>query len=191
MAGSDAYWDLLNTMEADTTHAAASNRKTIEDYESRAAGRARAYEDVIPSLSELKALGIELILASSLSTKALTRFLATYSLGDLFSDVSSRDTAGGVKHVPLMKALTDWALEPARVMFLTDTADGLKTAGRVGVNAILMMNDPDAAMKLTALGPAGGIVSLHELPDFVRLVLAENTRSNVSPPKPRIRVSDG
>lgn len=171
--GSDAYWHLLSVMEADTTHVAAFNRRTIEDCESRAASVARPYEDVIPSLFELKALGIEVILASSLSTKAITHFLATYSLGDLFSDVSTRDTAGGVKHVPLMKALTDRALEPARVMFLTDTADGLETAVRVGVNAILMMNDPDEAMKLTALGPAGGIVSLHELPDFVRLVLAE------------------
>jgi hypothetical protein len=49
----------------------------------------------------------------------------------------------------------------------------------VGVNAILMMNDPDEAMKLTAHEPAGGIVSLHELPDFVRLVAAENARSGL------------
>jgi hypothetical protein len=52
-----------------------------------------------------------------------------------------------------------------------------KTGKRVGVNAILMMNDPDEAMRLTSHEPAGGIVSLHELPDFVRLVAAENARS--------------
>jgi hypothetical protein len=38
-----------------------------------------------------------------------------------------------------------------------------------------MMNDPDEAMRLTALDPAGGIVSLHELPDFVRLLLARRS----------------
>jgi phosphoglycolate phosphatase-like HAD superfamily hydrolase len=68
--GSDAYWHLLNAMAADSTPAAASNRETVEDDESRLASRARPYDDVIPSLSELKALGIELILASSLSTNA-------------------------------------------------------------------------------------------------------------------------
>ena len=136
----------------------------------------RSYNDVIPSLSELKALGIELLIASSLSTNAVTRFLSTHSLGDFFSDVWSRDTAGGVKHVPLVNAVTDRALEPARVMFITDTAGGLEAAGHVGVNAILMMNDPDEAMKLTTHEPAGGIVSLHELPDFIRFVSAENAR---------------
>ena len=45
-----------------------------------------------------------------------------------------------------------------------------------------MMNDPDEAMKLTALGPAGGIVSLHELPDFVRFVLAEDARPEIPHP---------
>jgi phosphoglycolate phosphatase-like HAD superfamily hydrolase len=176
ISGSDAYWHLLSVMETDTTHAAASNREIIEEYESRAASRARPYEDVIPSLSELKALGIELLIASSLSTNAVIRFLSTHSLGDFFSDVWSRDRAGGVKHVPLVNAVTDRALEPARVMFITDTAGGLEAARHVGVNAILMMNDPDEAMKLTTHGPAGGIVSLHELPDFIRLVSAENAR---------------
>src|SRR4029453_16857295 len=99
------------------------------------------------------------------------------SLGDFFSGVWSRDTAGGVKHIPLVNAVTDRALEAARVMFFTDTAGGLEAAGHVGVNAILMINDPDEAMKLTAHEPAGGIVSLHELPDFVRLVAAEKARS--------------
>ena len=63
-------------------------------------------------------------------------------------------------------------------MFLTDTAEGLKVAGSVGVNAILMMNDPDESKRLAMHNPAGGIVSLHELPDFIRLVRAENARES-------------
>ena len=64
-------------------------------------------------------------------------------------------------------------------MYLTDTAEGLEAAKHVGVNSILMMNDPDHARRLAlhrAAGPAGGIVSLHELPDFVRVVAAEHAR---------------
>ncbi len=47
-----------------------------------------------------------------------------------------------------------------------------RAARAAGVHPILMMNDPDEAMRLTSLNPAGGIVSLHELPDFVRFLLA-------------------
>ena len=61
-------------------------------------------------------------------------------------------------------------------MFLTDTAEGLQIANALGLNSILMMNDPDEAMRLAAQDPSGGIVSLHELPDFIRLVAAENAR---------------
>ena len=77
---------------------------------------------------------------------------------------------------PLVHAIASRSLVPDRVMVLTDTAEGLRAAKRVGANAILMMNDPDEAMRLTAERPDGGIVSLHELPDFVRLVAAENAR---------------
>ena len=177
LTASGAYWHLLNVM------AAADNARRlvrpsidaiVEGFERAAVRRARPYEDVAPSLSELKALGVALIVASSLSTVAVTSFLETHSLRRYFTDVWTRDTAGGVKHVPLAKALAGRALEPARVMFVTDTADGLDAAKQVGVNSMLMMNDPDEAMKLTEHNPAGGIVSLHELPDFVRLVSAEN-----------------
>ena len=44
----------------------------------------------------------------------------------------------------------------------------------VGVSPVLMMNDPDEARRLAMRQPAGGIVSLHELPDFVRLVAANS-----------------
>ena len=63
----------------------------------------------------------------------------------------------------------------ARMKGLID-AEGLKVANALGLNSILMMNDPDEAMRLAAHDPTGGIVSLHELPDFIRLVAAENAR---------------
>jgi phosphoglycolate phosphatase-like HAD superfamily hydrolase len=176
-SGSEAYWDVLKLMDAGGGRLTARERSMVEDYEIQAVDRVRAYEDVAPALLELKDLGITSIVASSMSAAAVTRFLENFSLANSFAEVWSRDAAGGVKNAPLMKAVTSRSLKPDRVMFITDTAEGLQTAKHVGVNAILMMNDPDEAMKLTAHEPAGGIVSLHELPDFVRLVAAENATS--------------
>ena len=182
VSGSAAYWRLLDDMAGNLSGVGHTAQAEIERGEIRAVDGATLYEDVVPSLSELKSLGLQLIVASSLSAGAVTRFLETHALGEFFSAVCTRDTAGGVKDVPLVSALQRWSLDPTRVMFITDTAEGLHTAKRVGVNAILMMNDPDEAMKLTELDPAGGIVSLHELPDFVRLVLAENGQAAWAPP---------
>ena len=58
---------------------------------------------------------------------------------------------------------------------LADTEEGLKTATDAGANSILMINDYDEGRRLAMHGPTGGIVSLHELPDFIRLV-AENAK---------------
>jgi hypothetical protein len=61
-------------------------------------------------------------------------------------------------------------------MFLTDTVEGIKVARSVGVHPILMMNDPDESQRLAMHNPAGGVVSLHEMPDFIRLIAAQNQR---------------
>jgi hypothetical protein len=39
-----------------------------------------------------------------------------------------------------------------------------------------MMNDPDEAQRLAMHNPSGGVVSLHEMPDFIRLIAAQNQR---------------
>ncbi len=59
-------------------------------------------------------------------------------------------------------------------MYLTDTVEGIKVARSAGVHPILMMNDPDEARRLAMHNPAGGVVSLHEIPDFIRLLAAQN-----------------
>jgi phosphoglycolate phosphatase-like HAD superfamily hydrolase len=148
----------------------------LERWEEGAVNQARPYEDVVASLSELQGLGVTLVIATSLSTGAMAMFLDRHSLAGFFAGVWTRDLAGGVKSLPLARALAGHALKPASVLFVTDTASGLEQGRRLGVNPILMMNDPDEAMRLTAHQPAGGIVSLHELPDLVRFVAAENAR---------------
>jgi hypothetical protein len=112
-----------------------------------------------------------LVIASSLSHAAITRFL-TKCPHD-FDGVWSRDNAEGIKAAPLVRALEGVLLRPEHTMFLTDTAEGLKVAESVRVNSVLMMNDPDESRRLAMLKPGGGIVSLHELPDFIRLVRAQ------------------
>jgi beta-phosphoglucomutase-like phosphatase (HAD superfamily) len=125
---------------------------------------AAIYEDVIPALSELKSMGVELVICSRLAAAAATRFverLAPVKFAGVFCGDDS-----------LLRAVEALALDPARTMFLTATAEGLKAARTAGVHGILMMNDPDESRRLAAHQPSGGIVSLHELPDFIRLLRA-------------------
>jgi len=176
-SASGLYWHLLTLMQAAAATLSESERKAVEALELQAVEGASVYEDVVPALAELKAMGMRHVLTSSLSEAAVTRFLEKFFLTDFFSEVWSRDKAEGVKVVPLVKAIISGSFKPPHVMFLTDTAEGLKAAKEAGVNPILMMNDPDEAMDLALQEPAGGIVSLHELPDFVRLVAAENEKA--------------
>ncbi len=170
-SGSRAYWHLLNLMDA-------MRGESDEALEIEAVERASLYEDVIPALAELKAMDIQLIVASSLSCGAIERFVQKNGLQRYFSSVWSRDNAYGIKAAPLQSALAAACLTPEHAMFLTDTAEGLKVARTVGVNSVLMMNDPDESRRLAMQNPAGGIVSLHELPDFIRLVRAASRKTS-------------
>jgi phosphoglycolate phosphatase-like HAD superfamily hydrolase len=165
-SGSRSYWHLLNLMEG----AGVWPDPCFEALELEAVTSATLYEDVAPALAELQTMGMQLLLASSLSHVAVTRFLEAHGLSAWFAIVSSRHSAGGIKMAPLAYAIQASGLAPEHTVFLTDTAEGIKTAQGTGVQAILMMNDPDEAKRLVAYRPAGGIVSLHELPDFVRFV---------------------
>jgi phosphoglycolate phosphatase-like HAD superfamily hydrolase len=119
-------------------------------------------------------MGIQLVIASSLSAAAVTRFLEKNSLREFFSAIHSRDSAGGIKAAPLQRAIAGASCQMESIGFLTDTLEGLKVAQSVGVASILMMNDPDEGRRLAMHNPSAGIVSLHELPDFLRLLTATN-----------------
>jgi FMN phosphatase YigB (HAD superfamily) len=175
-SGSRAYWHLLNLMEEPLPTEPRASASGLFELELEAVDRANLYDDVIPALAELKAMGIQQFIASSLSSAAITRFIERCTPID-FDGIWSRDNAGGIKSEPLRRALDAASLPPGEAMFLTDTAEGLKAAGSVGVNAVLMMNDPDESRRLATHNPAGGIVSLHELPDFIRFVGVENIRA--------------
>ena len=175
-SASRTYWYLLNLMETTGMRLSESEIAQIEDLELQAVETASVYEDVVPALAELGAMRINLVMASSLSRAAATRFIERAALDGMFTVVSNRGRAEEVRAFPLRNALTTAGLEPEHGMFITDTADGLQVANSLGLNSILMMNDPDEAMRLAVHGPSGGIVSLHELPDFIRLVAAENRR---------------
>jgi len=173
-SASRTYWDLLNLIEAAKTPLDAKKKSVAETLEIEAVDAASIYEDVVPAFAELKSMGIRLFVASSLSRRTASRFIERNSLGEFFSGVYTRDEAGSVKSAPLLNALSGASLTREKAMFLTDTAEGIKVARSVGVHPILMMNDPDEAQRLAMHNPAGGVVSLHEMPDFIRLIAAQN-----------------
>jgi phosphoglycolate phosphatase-like HAD superfamily hydrolase len=179
-AGSSAgtlYWYVLNLMESARAPIDAEKKSVAETLEVEAVDAATIYEDVVPALAELKSMGMRLFVATSLSRRAAARFIERNSLGEFFSGVCTRDDAGGVKSAPLLSALDGASLPREKTMFLTDTLEGIKTARSVGVHPILMMNDPDEAQRLAMHNPAGGVVSLHEMPDFIRLLAAQNQKA--------------
>jgi beta-phosphoglucomutase-like phosphatase (HAD superfamily) len=175
-SGSRSYWHLLNLMEASEMPLDVEQIEIIEGLESEAVANATVYEDVLPVLAELRTMGIQLFVASSLSRVAVTRFIERCSLGEFFSGVWTRDDAGGVKSAPLLRALENACISPQKAMFLTDTVEGIAVGRSAGVQPVLMMNDPDEAQRLATHNPAGGVVSLHEIPDFIRLIAAQNAR---------------
>src|ERR1700682_5077419 len=127
-SGSRSYWHLLNLIEAADKEFDASERKAFEDLEVQAVAGATIYEDVVPSLREMKAMGVKLIVASSLSNLAIACFLEKCSPYDFFSSVWTRNNAGGIKSAPLRSAVCGASLRPENTMFLTDTVEGLKVA---------------------------------------------------------------
>jgi len=173
---SRTYWRLLNLIDRAETPFDSEKKSVAETLEVEAVDAASIYEDVVPALAELKSMGIRIFVTSSLSRKAATRFIERNSLGEFLSGVSTRDDAGGVKSAPLLNTLGGASLAREKTMFLTDTLEGIQVARSVGVHPILMMNDPDEAQRLAMHNPAGGVVSLHEMPDFIRLLAAQNQR---------------
>jgi phosphoglycolate phosphatase-like HAD superfamily hydrolase len=116
---------------------------------------------------------VRLALTTSLPRAAASEFVDRHSLRELFHSVLSRDDAGDVKSIPLLAALDEMQIPGEHAIFLTDTLEGINVARAAGVHPILMMNDPDEAQRIATHQPAGGVVSLHEIPDFVRLVAAQ------------------
>ena len=84
------------------------------------------------------------------------------------------DVAPAFAELKAMGIQLDVAAAPDETLYITDNAEGLSKARTAGMIPILLMHDPDEAMRLVANNPAGGIVSLLELPDFIRFVAAGN-----------------
>ncbi len=180
-SGSQAYWGLLGLMQQGTI--SAENTARLEALELQAVERAELYEDVRFAFEELKSLGVAAFLVSSLSRAAVARFIERHALAELIAGSFSRDDAGGVMAAPLRAAVAHAGLEPAHVMALADTAPALDMIKRLGLNAMLMINDYDEGRALAERNPAGAIVSLAELPDALRLIEQRSgMRSSSRPP---------
>jgi phosphoglycolate phosphatase-like HAD superfamily hydrolase len=174
-SGSEAYWRLLEVMEEAGRELTPAEAAAVQELELVAVEDAQGYEDVAPALAELHAMGVTLLVASSLSAPAINAFLERFGLSDVFSGVWTRDNAGGIRAVPMQKALHAASVNPENVMALVDTTASLALAKELGLNAMLMINEYEQGRKLAAQAPTGGIVSLTELPDAIRFV-AEGAR---------------
>jgi beta-phosphoglucomutase-like phosphatase (HAD superfamily) len=166
--GSQAYWRLLGLMEKGAV--SAENLLRLQALELQAVEHAELYEDVRFCLEELKSLGVAAFLVTSLSRAAMARFIERHGLADLIAGSVTRDEAGGVLAKVLRLAIDQAGLDPAHVMALADTAPALELTKRLGLNAMLMINDYDEGRALAERNPAGGIVSLAELADALRLI---------------------
>jgi len=171
-----AYWQMLKLMQDAPQALVPEDQKAVEVLEIQAVDNASVYEDVVPALEELQGMGVKMLIASSLSEAAVNHFLEKFLLRKYFNGVWNRTNAGGVLTQPLNRALASAGLDPERVMSLADTEEGLNVAKEVGVNSILMINDYDDGRRLAMHPPTGGIISLAELPDTIRLI-AENAKS--------------
>ena len=89
-SGSRAYWHLLNVMEETGKTGECSCPFSV-------------YDDVLPALVELKAIGMKLFITSSLPQAAIAQFLE--QCPHEFDGVWSRDNAGGIKTAPIRCAL--------------------------------------------------------------------------------------
>jgi phosphoglycolate phosphatase-like HAD superfamily hydrolase len=132
--------------------------------------QAELYEDIASSLQKLCTMGVGVYVVSSLSRHAVDRFIGRFSLAEMLTGSVARDEADGVMSRPLIRALEWGALDPRQVIVLADTAEALEVAKQRGVNALLMINDYDEGRALSERQPAGGIVSLAELPDALALI---------------------
>jgi beta-phosphoglucomutase-like phosphatase (HAD superfamily) len=167
-SGSQAYWRLIRHFEKQAVSVQMLSR--LEPFELRAVEQAELYEDVAASLAALRALDVCVMLASSLSRAAAMRFVERHALSDLLAGVITRDDAGGIGAPVLRCAIERAALDPKQVMALADTAEALDLIKQQGLNTMLMINDYDEGRALAEHHPSGGIVSLAELPDALRLI---------------------
>jgi len=169
-SGSEAYWQVVALIEKSGGKLNSQEREIAEKLELQAVEQVELYEDVVPAFSELKNMGIKLLVASSLSGGSAHRFLERFALQNVFAAIWNRDNAGGIKKAPLVKAMESASLQPAHVITLVDTIESLNVAQELGTNSILMINDYEQGRRLALYEPTGGIVSLRELPDAIRLV---------------------
>jgi beta-phosphoglucomutase-like phosphatase (HAD superfamily) len=169
-SGSQAYWRLVRLLEPRYEDLPAASRTRLEELELAAVRHAELYEDVRASLQQVRQLGVANFLVSSLSHRALARFIERFSLADLFADCVAREDAGGVMARPPRHAIERAALDPRRIICLVDTAEALELTKQQGLNAMLMINDYDEGRALAERGPAGGLVSLAELADALRVI---------------------
>jgi len=169
-SGSQAYWRLLSLLAPRYGALSKAESERLQGFELEACEHADLYPDVGACLEELKQIGVAAYIVSSMSRAAVARFIEQFSLADMLTGVIAREDAQGVADAPLRRAIAETKLDPARLMVLVETAEAIAVANSLRLNAMLMINDYDEGRLLAERSPAGGLVSLAELPDALRLI---------------------
>jgi hypothetical protein len=96
------------------------------------------------------------------------------------------DVAPAFSELRSMGVELETAADPSETMYITDNAEGLDKAKAAGMIPILLMHNPDEAMRVVTVNrPEGAIVSLSELPDFLRLIgTRDASRVRLTPSHP-------
>ena len=134
-----------------------AEQKLAEELEVQAVNQIELYEDVLPAFSELQGMGIQLVLASSLSGAAVSRFLERFPRARIFLwRFGIGPAAGGVKACLWPKPSGTASLQPDHVIALMDTMEGLEVARALRTNSMLMINDYEQGRRLALYAPAAG-----------------------------------
>lgn len=103
--------------------------------------KAHVYPDVPPALAACRSLGIDLRIYSSGSIHAQRLFFAHTEAGDLLPLLSGHyDTTTGPKResASYLSIASDWGLEPAEILFLSDIVAELDAAKQAGLQTVLV-----------------------------------------------------
>jgi phosphoglycolate phosphatase-like HAD superfamily hydrolase len=93
------------------------------------------------------------------------------------ADGPYEDVAPAFAQLRSMGVQLEIGAESSETMYVTDNAAGLEKARAAGMIPVLLMHNPDEAMRIvTTNKPAGAVVSLLELPDFLRMADANRGR---------------
>ena len=115
-------------------------------------------------LQDLTGKGCRLGIVSSIGTAALNDLVQTHHLPHFFQAIRG-DTIK--KDEVLKRLLKDWQIEPQQAAYVSDTADDIRAAHRVGMKTVAVLNGFDTLAELQPAAPDAIRQSVFYLPGII------------------------